>query len=164
MSLRKLWIISIDNARVVYSRSFPSNELSALKKNALPVEVFDDKTFSDCVFRILSLKKYQNPDEVRLDCKSLNQLPVIRLTDDIGRSLWPILIVQQDRLLFCALPLIQNQSSQLVIDEPGITQSLRTLQSLIVHLVTEKVSSYECHESREDKINPSLSLYIYIIT
>lgn len=71
------------------------------------------------------------------DCSVSNQLPVVAMTFKDMR-IWPVLVVEHGGILFCGLPLIKGESTEL-IDHISISTAFAALQAIIKQYTRENV-------------------------
>ena len=147
MCLIKFWIINIPSKTVILEREFPINLIKAKRLNfngdLTNSKLKDKATFVSLVFAALGFENSLNQDKRSIDdletqsdqleyydFSSNNKLPVIELNLNESNSIWPLIIIEQNKNLFCGLPLINNNSKDL-IDHLNISIGFSTLRSLI---------------------------------
>ncbi|KAI1296922.1 hypothetical protein HDE_05197 [Halotydeus destructor] len=154
MSIRRIWIISVANRSVLYTRAFPIIEQNARSKGFSPCLSFssssDEEDFVSSLFSTLGL---ENPFVRRnslttdslgfysiesnekfkseYDCSTENQLPVVSVTFK-AVDLWPVIVIESNGILFCALPLIQSDSKEL-LDHISVSTSFCALQNFVTN-------------------------------
>jgi hypothetical protein len=69
-------------------------------------------------------------DQEHSSCLKKNQLPSIELSFR-GSTLWPVLVCEQTGLFFCALPLVEDESRD-VIDHLSISMVFSFLQKVML--------------------------------
>lgn len=158
MPLIKLWIISVKYKSLLFSREFPINRVKAAKLKLacqqLPTpSVESDQHFLNGVCDALgiclptTISSSESLDESGLETLPMpvfdfsvsNQIPVVRIQLNAGTSIWPVLIVEHKGLYYCALPLIDNESPQL-LDHLSISIAFSSLHSFISWFTKEKAS------------------------
>lgn len=120
--------------------------LDAMKWNSNPGDFSNLDTDSDSYHgRTFSTGHRWTPGqrEVDNDDLEMNQMPVLQVTVD-GNKLWPILVVEGNGFLFCAMPLIQpnklihspsSKSKDSPLDPPSKSKDSPLCQRPIVELI-----------------------------
>lgn len=134
MTLRKLWIVSINLKNVIYSRNFSLVEKRAMKLGLTKIPEGNQNEIVESL--LTSLAIVQNKSQ-QFDCKSPNAVPLIEIQFQ-SVKLWPIVVIEQNGILFCGLTLIDDQSSQ-PIHCPSISLTLAALQVIADYYSNEKV-------------------------
>lgn len=161
MCLIKFWIINIPTRTVVLEREFPINLAKAKRSNyngdLSNPKLKDRANFVNSVFAALGFeaeKRLQSSSDADwehslqtdqleyYDFSMDNKLPVIELNLDDSYSIWPLIIIEQNKHLFCGLPLVYNESKHL-IDHLTISTGFSTLKSLISFYTKENRSNLE---------------------
>lgn len=161
MCLIKFWIINIPTRTITIEREFPINLAKAKKLNFngdLSNSKLRDRTnFVNSVFSALGfetdrrlqtssnetdLETTQTDQLEYYDFSSDNKLPVIDLNLDENFTIWPLIIIEQNKHLFCGLPLVYNRSKEL-IDHLTISIGFSTLKSIINFFSKENRSNLE---------------------
>ena len=127
MSMRGFWILSLQKRSLIYSKTFPVFENKARKMSFdpfFPVRTPEDEV--DLIDGILLSLGVLNRDE---SSPKKNQLPTIELSYR-GSVLWPVLVCEQSGNLFCALPLIEDPSKE-IIDHLSISPAFSFLQKVM---------------------------------
>jgi len=133
MSFRYLWIVSISSQSVLYFRPFPNVEKRAQRMGLPVVDMKADDALVKSLLTSLAIRYNKN----ELDCRVANQLPVVRL-DYNHIKLWPVIVIEQNGILFCCYPLCDDQSNDL-IDHKSISLCFTALQTIAHYFSTEKV-------------------------
>ena len=144
MSLIAVWLMSLDDSCIIYRRYFPANAIRSncelLKRsltNAEERELMDNLLLS----LGLTISTQSSSDAnflTHFDCTAVNQLPAISV-ELKGVKIWPLIVIEHKKILFTALPLLNNSSDQL-IDHISISQTMITLQALIAYFIKNSVS------------------------
>lgn len=165
MCLIRFWIINIATKTVTHEREFPVNLARAKKLNfngdLSNPKLRDRANFVNAVFSALGLESHLGWDRRSIvsidteweaasqsdqleyyDFSCENKLPVIELSLDESYSIWPLIIIEQNKNLFCGLPLVYNDSKQL-IDHLNISIGFSTLKSIINCYLKEPRSNLE---------------------
>lgn len=170
MCLIKFWIINIPTKTVIHEREFPINLAKSKKLNfngdLNHFKLRDKVNFVNAVFTALafeggssSLDRSTRSSSTMLDSDTLdsspqaeqleyydfatsNKLPVIELNLDENFSIWPLIIIEQNKNLFCGLPLVYNDSKEL-IDHLSISIGFSILRSIINFYSKENRSNLE---------------------
>lgn len=164
--LIKFWIINIPTKTLVHEREFPVNLMKAKKFNfngdLSNAKLKDKVNFVNSIFTALGFENQTNQQDKKsndtdwenwenslqteqleyYDFSTDNKLPVIELHLDESYSIWPLIIIEQNKNLFCGLPLIFNDSKHL-IDHLNISVSFATLKSIINFYSKEVKSNLE---------------------
>src|SRR5690348_11517939 len=125
MPFRYIFIISLNSRKVVYLRRFPNVEKRAQMKGLTQVDIKCDEELIDSLFTSLAINTKTDSDSEGFVA---NQLPVIQLNYK-KTKLWPILVIEQNGLLFCCYPLCDKNSFEL-IDEKSIAECFTALQTI----------------------------------
>lgn len=164
MSIRRFWLISVANRSIVYTKSFPIVEVKA-KQLGLPfLPTFrgpkDEGVFIGSLFSVLGIDTLFHDelqgtssfsgDEPYLDdsdfnrhyitdinCSLMNQLPVVEMSVK-DTKMWPVVVIEQNGILFCALPLVDASSKEL-IDHISVSVAFAAIQAIIKHFTRENV-------------------------
>lgn len=164
MAVRRIWLVSIANRSILYTKCFPIVEVKA-KQLALPFVpalrgVKDEQEFVSALFCVLGIDGLaqsnlrrdslvgDDPNSEELDfdnrkvdadfdCSLKNQLPVVEMVFKEVK-LWPILVIEHGGILFCALPLVDTSSRDL-IDHISVSIAFSALQAIIKHFARENV-------------------------
>ncbi len=134
MSFRYLWIVSITSRSVLYFRRFPNVEKRAQRMGLSQVDIKSDEQLINSLLTSLAINNNNNNS---FDCCVANQLPVIQLVYN-NINLWPIIVIEQNGILFCCYPLCHNESKSL-IDQKAISLSFTALQTIAHYFSLEKV-------------------------
>lgn len=165
MSIRRFWLISVANRSIVYSKSFPIVEVKATQMGMPFLPTFrgpkDEGDFVASLFAVLGIDTlFQDElhrtssfsaDEPFLDdsdfndrkyltdynCSLRNQLPVVEMKFKEAK-LWPVVVIEQNGILFCALPLVDGTSKEL-IDHISVSIAFAAIQAIIKHFTRENV-------------------------
>ena len=134
MSFRYLFIVSLNQRSVLYLRRFPNVEKRAQTMGLSKVNLKCDKQLIDSLMTSLAIN---TKNESEFECFIANQLPVIQLSYN-QTKLWPILVMEQNGILFCCYPLCDNKSFDL-IDQKSIALCFTALQTMSRYFTLEKV-------------------------
>ena len=134
MTLRRLWIVSINLRNVIYSRNFSLVEKRAIKLGLAKILEGNQNEIVESLLTSLAITQSKNQ---QFDCKSPNALPLIEIQFQ-SVKLWPIIVIEQNGILFCGLTLIDDQSLQ-PIHCPSISLTLTALQVVADYYSNEKV-------------------------
>ncbi len=135
MSFRYLWIVSINSRSVLYFRRFANVEKRAQRMGLSQVDIKSDEQLINSLLTSLAINNNNNNNS--FDCCVANQLPVIQLIYN-NVNLWPIIVIEQNGILFCCYPLCENESKNL-IDQKAISLSFTALQTIAHYFSLEKV-------------------------
>lgn len=120
MSIRSLFILSVQRKSLLYFKTFPVIEAKArrLGLQSLP-PLSQEKDEGELVRGVLASLGIETPASENshfassaLDLSS-STLPGLQITFK-SVDLWPILVTEQSQILFCALPLMYSQDRELV--------------------------------------------------
>ncbi|KAI0227893.1 AP-5 complex subunit mu-1 [Lamellibrachia satsuma] len=126
MSLRAVWILSTrgtDPWNLLFSRTFPTVEKRAKTfngENYVPLP--DSHEFVESLVADLGLKHPKHEFlQCRDTCSRKDESPVYEVNTVTGH-LWPVLVLELHSLLFCCLPLVEEDLSQKppIINIPGV--------------------------------------------
>ena len=137
MALQYFWIVSLSLRSVLYLRRFPNVEKRAERRGLPKIAIKWDQQLVDSVLSSLAITRNS---ELTFDCCVANQLPVIELSYD-NIKIWPVIVIEQNGLLFCCHPLCETDSRDL-IDEKSIAMCFTTLQMISRHFTIEKGLSW----------------------
>ncbi|XP_074652050.1 AP-5 complex subunit mu-1-like [Tubulanus polymorphus] len=132
MSVRGVWILSYsthDNARIVFSRLFPTVERrSKVFLNDDYISIPDNIDLSGYIQEELGLKRLKNDKflESRDTCKRFDRKPVFEIPIPHGK-LWPMLAIEQYGYIFCCLSLVEESGRPPIINIPGISAGFSLL-------------------------------------
>ena len=128
MSIRAFWVVNLQRRSVIYVKTFPVVENEARKMSFEPFfSISTPEDESELINGILvSLGVL---DQEYSSCLKKNQLPSIELSFR-GSTLWPVLICEQSGLFFCALPLVQDNSRD-VINHLSVSMVFSFLQKVM---------------------------------
>lgn len=114
MSIRHVWIIQLPNAqnktaKVLLTRKFPTVEKQACRLGGDGyVHVLPDPQMARLLIQEVGYgpagKKFMSE---RDSCRECLQKPVFKLNTEEG-DLWPLIVLQQNDLLLCCLPLVDS--------------------------------------------------------
>jgi hypothetical protein len=99
------------------------------------VDIKSDEQLINSLLTSLAINNNNNNNS--FDCCVANQLPVIQLIYN-NVNLWPIIVIEQNGILFCCYPLCENESKNL-IDQKAISLSFTALQTIAHYFSLEKV-------------------------
>lgn len=152
--------MSLDESCIIYRRYFPVNAIRSnyelLKRpltNAQERELMENLLLS----LGLTISTKPSSDEnflTHFDCTTVNQLPAIGV-ELKGVKIWPLIVIEHKKILFTALPLLNNPSDQL-IDHISISQTMFTLQTLIAYFMMNSVSRRLLNAHKRIKIDSVL--------
>lgn len=128
MSLQAIWIIpcvSSEDHKVLFSRFYQifirkSKQLEQDKYVPIPANPeFAKKLLFELGYTKDEFSKFVS---ARDTCENIEQKPVYEITTGQGK-LWPVVVVEQNGLLFCCLPFVPQGSHNRppLIDIPGVT-------------------------------------------
>jgi len=114
-------------------RRFLNVEKRAQRLGLPEVDIKADEALIKSLLTALAISYNKN----ELDCCVANQLPVVQL-DYNNVKLWPVIVIEQNGILFCCFPLCDDQSNDL-IDHKSISLCFTALQTIAHYFAVEKV-------------------------
>lgn len=137
MCLRYFWVVSLSPRSVVYLRRFPNVDKAAQRRGLATIAIKWEPQLVDSLLSSLAITR---DNELAFDCGVSNQLPVIELFYDKCK-IWPVIVIEQNGLLFCCHPLCDTDSREL-IDHKSIAMCFTILQMISRYFAVEKGLSW----------------------